>query len=448
MRKSSGHEPLNLLGRLIEVTTPIQSCPLKRGSAKAVVEFLGVSKTSNVQSVEGESRNEYNAFRWVVLGLALASFVATFLSRFTWPPLIPVIAPVLGLSMSQAGGYMSAFYIGYVLTQIPGGILTDRFGVRGSLSVSLVIVGVTTWGMADIRSYEAGFWLRLATGIGSGSVYGACTRAVVDWFPPKERGTAFGIIMAAPSSGLVLANGIVPVLNRSIGWQGTFRAVGVGCATIGLLLALLLRRPKRPARASQSILDGFKIIASSRDLILTAVAAFCILWVQVGTATWTNAYVKHLGFSLTDAGNVMVAYGIGGILAPIVSGWISDRIGNRKALLIACYVLVVPATLIFGWQTTTAALSALGFVCGFIAYSTNPHFPALVSNYAGQQWAATANGACNFACQLAPIAGSFLIGHALDVTGSFTTVFAIMAAGPLVGIGVLFMIRPPRAALA
>ena len=59
-----------------------------------------------------------------------------------------------------------------------------------------MIVGGTTWGMADIRSYEAGFWLRLATGIGSGSVYGACTRAVVDWFPPKERGTAFGIIMA------------------------------------------------------------------------------------------------------------------------------------------------------------------------------------------------------------------------------------------------------------
>jgi len=64
----------------------------------------------------------------------------------------------------------------------------------------------------------------------------------------------------------------------------------------------------------------------------------------------------------------------------------------------------------------------------------------------GLMTGAAAMGASNFACQLAPIAGMFVIGRVIDVTGSFATVFWIMAAGPLVGTAVLMAIRPPKVA--
>ena len=80
-----------------------------------------------------------NSYRWLILFLTVLSFVLTFLCRFSWPPLIPVIVPVIHMSMSQAGAYMSAFYIGYVITQIPSGILADRFGVRMVLGFTLVV---------------------------------------------------------------------------------------------------------------------------------------------------------------------------------------------------------------------------------------------------------------------------------------------------------------------
>lgn len=43
-----------------------------------------------------------------------------FVSRFAWPPLIPVIMPVMGINMTQAMTFITAFYIGCVITQIPG----------------------------------------------------------------------------------------------------------------------------------------------------------------------------------------------------------------------------------------------------------------------------------------------------------------------------------------
>ena len=388
--------------------------------------------------------NEYSSYRWVILGLMFACFVLTFLARFAWPPLIPVVVPVLKMNMSQAGAYMSAFYIGYVVTQIPAGILVDRFGVRMILAASLVIEGLTTWLMGTITTFDTGFWLRVATGVGAGAVYGACARALMEWFPAKERGTAFGIMLAAPSGGIVLSNFIVPALNASVGWQGAFQGIGIATALLGIIIYFLVKTSDNSPKGNQPLLGGFKVIFSSRDLILTCVAGFGLLWMELGAATWTFAYIRKLGFTMMDAGMVLIWYGVGGVIAPAISGWVSDKLGNRKGILILFYLISVPVTVIFGYQTTIPMLSLFGFIWGFVSYAANPHLTILVSEYAGKEWAATANGTSNFIFQLAPIIGSVVMGWSIDITGSFSTVWYLMAVGPLLGALILVPVRPPQ----
>ena len=150
-------------------------------------------------------KQEPVGYRWIILLLTVGSFLFTFITRFAWPPLIPVVGPVLGMKMTQAGAYMSAFYMGYVITQIPAGVLADRFGVRVILGASLIIEGLSTFAMGSITTFDTGFWLRIVTGLGAGAVFGACARALMEWFPARERGTAFGIMLAAPSGGIVLS---------------------------------------------------------------------------------------------------------------------------------------------------------------------------------------------------------------------------------------------------
>ncbi|WP_066635156.1 MFS transporter [Desulfolucanica intricata] len=381
-------------------------------------------------------------YRWIILILMVASFLFTFITRFAWPPLIPVVVPILGMKMTEAGAFMSAFYIGYVITQIPAGILADRFGVRVILAVSLVMEGIATFAMGYMTTFDVGFWLRIVTGLGAGAVYAAVSRAIMEWFPPAERGTAFGIVLAAPSGGIVLSNYIVPYLNQTVGWQGAFQVIGLATAVVGILVFILVKTSNQVGGGGGNILTGFKVIFGNRDLILTALAGFCLMWVELGTATWANAYIKKLGFSVTAAGMVMIFYGIGGILAPLLSGYISDRIGHRKNILIISYALLIPLTILFGYQTTIVMLSVMGFLFGFCSYLANPHLTVMVSEFAGKEWAATANGTSNFIFQLASMIGPMVMGWSLDFTGSFASVWWIMAVGPLLGILLLLPVRP------
>lgn len=381
------------------------------------------------------------AYRWVVLALTASCFIFTFFIRFAWPPLIPVVVPILGMKMSQAGAFMSAFYIGYVITQIPAGLIADRFGVRLVLTLSLIVEGLATFAMGSITTYEAGFSLRLVTGLGAGAVYGACARALMEWFPPEERGTAFGAMLGAPSAGIVLSSLIIPALNGAFGWEAAFKISGLATVAVGVIIFLLVRT-QDGTKANQSMFGGFKIVFSSKDLLLTSLSGFCLMWVELGTATWTIAYVKKIGFTLPAASSIMLYYGIGGIISPFLSGWLSDKIGHRKAILGAAYALLIPVTLVFGSQTDLGMLRAWGFVFGFVSYLANPHLTVFISEFAGKQWAALANGTSNVIFQIAPIVGPVVMGWSIDVTGSFSTVWWLMAAGPLAAILLILPVNP------
>ena len=195
-------------------------------------------------------------------------------------------------------------------------------------------------------------------------------------------------------------------------------------------------------KSSEGIFVGFPVVFGSKDLLLTAFAGFCLMWVELGTATWTVAAVKKLGLSLGVAGSVMLAYGVGGIIAPYLSGSISDRIGNRKWILIIAYIILIPVTLIFGHQTTAAWLMVTGFIFGFVSYVSNPQLTILISEFAGKKYAGLANGNSNVIFQFAPMIGPFVMGWSIDTTGSFSSVWWMMAAGPLVGILLLLCVNP------
>ncbi len=383
-----------------------------------------------------------SGYRWVILTLMVISFLLTFISRMAWPPLIPVVAPALHMDNTQAGALMTAFYFGYIITQIPAGVLTDRLGVKAVLTISLVLAGIATFGMRYMTNYNTGFWLRVVVGLGAGAVMSACTRAVTEWFPLEERGKAFGFLLAAPSTGIILSNYLAPALNSSVGWHGVFEVIGIVTTLVGILIVFLVPTSSDQVKNSGNPLGGLKLIVSSRELLLTCAAGFFLMWAELGIATWANTYIKtQLGYSVATAGLVMIFYGIGGVIAPLVSGYFSDKIGKRKGVLIFAYAAQIPFTIIFGYIHSIGLLYLLGFLVGFLSYLANPQLQVFVTQFAGKEWAATATGATNFVWQIASMVGPLVLGWSIDATGSFASVWWILAAGPLVGILSLLGIR-------
>lgn len=262
-----------------------------------------------------------SAYRWVILALAASAFIMAFVSRFAWPPLMPAAMPDLGLTERTQGlALMSAFYLGYILTQVPGGLLCDRFGPRLVLTGALFLQGLGTLGLAFTLKYDVSLVLRVICGLGGGCVYSACLKSMVTWFSPAQRGLAIAVVMSAPTVGIAIPNLAMPALEVSWGWQGAFQIVGL--AVIGLaviMLALMRAAAATPASDSRpSFLVGLKYVLGNRNLRLIALAGFCGLWTQIGFSSVGNDYlVENFGLNLKAAGTVMVLYGLMGLMMSI-----------------------------------------------------------------------------------------------------------------------------------
>lgn len=328
---------------------------------------------------------------------------------------------------------MSAFYFGYIITQVPAGILADRLGPRFILAGSLVLPGIMMYLMQYMTGYSSGFWIRFVIGIGAGADMAAASRALTEWFPTRERVVAWGILMASPSCGLLLPNWVVPAINSAWGWQAVFQSIGIISIILGVVVACFLRTSSTAKKSSGNPLGGLKVVFTSKKLIILAFAGFSLMWAELGLATWANAYFKQLGFSIGASGTIMVVYGLGAVLAPLTSVFWLKLFGKMRRLIIVAFLCQIPLTIIFGQIQQFELLLGLGFVLGYVSYMVNSPLNILITDVSGKEWAATAIGTTNLIFQFASMVCPLVVGWSIDMTGSFGSCWYIVAAGSLVG---------------
>ena len=170
-----------------------------------------------------------------------------------------------------------------------------------------------------------------------------------------------------------------------------------------------------------------------------AFAGFCLMWVQIGFISWGNAAIKNIGFSMEKAGFVMTLFGLGGIVGPLVSGYMADRSNHKKRLIITGFIALIPLVMLFGSLTSLTALAWLACAIGFVFGYINTFLPLMVSEYSGPQWAASAGGVTGCIFQTGAILGPAILGLSIDITGSYQVIWWLLAAGPLAG---LFFLIP------
>jgi MFS family permease len=379
-----------------------------------------------------------------------AIYLLSFTERLALPPVLPLIARDLKLSAAQAGSYMTAFYIGYVCTQLPGGLLTDRFGYRRVLLGSLLAIGGSTALMYTVSSYEMGFFFRVLAGVGSGSIFSSCMRAIFEWFPGKGRGTAVGILQTATSFGLMFANLLIPFVSREHDWRVAFLVTGIlPLFVLGFAWLFLKERSTAEERAEKRQTQPAEFwkdvlsLTKNRNLMVLALSGFFAMAATWGTATWANTYMnKSLHVSLVTAGALMSTYGLAGALCKPISGILSDIFYNKKKYLISILLFcLVPSLLWFGSNTNAQLLYILVPILGIFAFVYSPVMNTLIGELVPLRLAGTAAGFVNACWQLGSLFAPFTIGLALDLTNNnYFYAFAILAlCAFLSGVTILFI---------
>lgn len=314
-----------------------------------------MNKIAVSQDAESTGRMSQLGFAWVVWGLAAAFYFSDYLARVAPGVMHRSLQIDFGINEAGFGILTASFYVPYIIMQIPVGLTVDRLSIRGILTVMSLItaLGCGVFGLADgLVMASVG---RMLIGFSAAFAFVSALRLATSWFPPMMLGLLAGLTQALGMLGAAAGEAPVSFLVANVGWRHSMLIIAfLFIALAGLLYQFVQDRPgaqRHEIRAQPhiSIFESLKIILSHRQTWLNALyAGFLFGPTAVIGEAIGPAYLQYgRGLSAHSAafatGLIFIGWGISG---PI-SGWISDRMGRRKPLMIFSAVCGVVLTTLF-----------------------------------------------------------------------------------------------------
>lgn len=259
--------------------------------------------------------------------------------RMIYPVMVPYLRSVYGLNLTSAGLLLTTLFLAYAVGQFPGGILSDRFGERVTLSVSALISAVTLTFVVTARSPIILFAATALFGFGT-ALYAVGRYTVLTRLYTDRLGAANGITAASQDAGQSIMPPIASVIAAATLWQ-----YGFGFAVPLFLLfaaALWLIVPPLPSEPSKQdagfSVDTLRTLSTElrqRSVIYaTAVLILGLLVWQAFTSFYPTYLVEEKELSTTAASLLFGAFFALGILIKPLAGAAYDQFGIRRSLTI------------------------------------------------------------------------------------------------------------------
>lgn len=299
--------------------------------------------------------------RWMILAMLFVITTINYADRAAISIAAPGIKKELGLDAVQMGFVFSAFAWSYVLAQLPGGWLLDRFGSKITYFFSIFLWSVFTM-LTGAAGFVAGgaavtllFALRLLVGAAEAPSFPGNSRIASAWFPTNERGLAAAIFNSAQYFATVLFAPIMGWLVHSYGWHSVFYVMGGLGIVMAFVWLKVIYGPKDHPSVSQSelkyIQDGgalvdldgaqkapaqvntfaaIKELLGNRMLLGVYIGQYCITTLTYFFLTWFPVYlVQERHMTILKAGFVASLPAIAGFIGGVSGGWLSDRLAKR-----------------------------------------------------------------------------------------------------------------------
>lgn len=312
-------------------------------------------------AMQGWTREQKNVVMAAYLGWTLDAFdffVLVFVLRDIAREFNTQIPHVtLAILMTLAMRPLGAFLFGRA---------ADRFGRRPTLMVDVLLYSALEFATGFAPSLTALIVLRALFGIAMGGEWGVGASLAMETIPPRARGVVSGILQAGYPSGYLIASVVYATLFPLIGWRGMFMV-----GALPALLVLYIRRtvpespgwqPAHPVHGSTlAVLRNHWRLGLYAVLLMTAFNFF-----SHGTQDLypTFLQVQH-GLGPRDVGTIAIIYNIGAIAGGIFFGSLSERIGRRRAIVIAS-LLALPIIPLWAMAPSPLLLGAGAFLMQFM----------------------------------------------------------------------------------
>jgi len=379
---------------------------------------------------------------WARLALALALATIGGVGMWSVVVALPAVQAEFGVARGAASLPYTLTMLGFGIAGVALGRWADRFGIlRPMLAASVTLgAGYLLSGYASTLTQFA-LAQGLLIGVGSSVSFGPLIAHVSMWFA-KRRGIAVAIV----ASGNYFAGTIwPPVVQHFIavsGWRETYFGIGVFVLATMLPLSLLLRRPP-PAHADAPAGAHRLAVASPQALGLSP-AALQGLLIVAGLACCVAmsmpqvhivAYCGDLGYG-PARGAQMLSLMLGfGIVSRIAFGFLSDRIGGLRTLLVGGSLQCV-ALLLFLPFDGLVSLFVISALFGLFQGGIVPSYAIIVREYFPPGEAGGRIGIVILATVVGMALGGWMSGVIFDLTGSYRAAFLHGIAWNLVNVSI------------
>jgi len=394
--------------------------------------------------------------RWGMLALIVAAQTMANVGPLGIPSIAPLIRQDLGLSMAQAGSFLSAYYIGAAIMSLPAGWMGDRWGVLATMVIGQALISAGLFGVAGSVSFSLLTLIMIVAGAGYGMLNPTTAKAAMAWFPRRQRATAVGFKQVGLPLGGAVGALIMPHLGLSLGWRPAVMMPAALVAVVGLLTWMLYRDPPDSEYAARGTADGPSLAAvlANRDLWLVALSTLIFAGMQT---VWMSFLVLYLTdvllLSLVQAGRYLVMAQMAGMAGRVIFGMLSDGYfqGRRRVVLViagagstACSIAMAGT----GPSTGAWLLGSLAVAFGFFGIGWNGVQHTLLAELVGPRGAGTAVGLgltiSSFGVSLCPP----LFGLAVQRLGGFAVPWAMLGIVMAMNLCFLIPVREGRMELS
>jgi len=353
------------------------------------------------------------------------------------------------LSVGRAGFMMSVFAMTGVILALPAGLISQRLGhkLTGLLAVGSVAVGAAIGAV----STSTGMMLssRVVEGVGTSLFAVVAPALIAAWFASSQRGAPMGLWATWVPVGSTVMLAVAPALAQQRGWRGVWWFGCLYAVAVGLLFHFLLRpapsssivvEPTRHLRRAEGALPGdhLKSVLRNRDLWLNSFVFCCFNIAFVGFVTWAPTFLNTVrGLSLVQASTLISIVPMLNIVSCPLSGWLSDRIGSRKAICVVPMLLMAglwPLASVLSGGGFLALIIALGFVSGFVPTGLFAAGPEIVGDerLSGMAVAILLVG-MNAGMLLGPLALGWLVESGGGWSAAFGALVPVCVVGAVAG---------------
>ncbi len=361
--------------------------------------------------------------------LAISILLSTIGGAGMWAVVIvlPAVQADFGIDRAGASLPYAATMLGFAAGNYILGRYADRYGIVPPVIASAVLLGAGF----SLAAIAPGIWLfTLAQGaligLGTAATFAPLIADVSHWFL-KRRGLAVG----CAACGNYLAGILWPTFIQwnlaTTDWRGTYLMIAVICLVAMAPLALILRRQPPEAYLSATLpartfgTQANHLSPAKLQILLMAAGLACCVAMSM-PQVHIVAYCVDLGYGVAPGADMIAMMTGAGVLSRLASGYVADRIGGIRTLLIGS-VLQCAALFLYIPFNGLASLYLVSLIFGLSQGGIVPSYAVIVREYLPARQAGQRIGLVIMFTILGMALGGWMSGLIYDLTGSYQAAF-------------------------